>query len=280
RAILHGGDFWDSPLPSIAVASEFLNVWKRWTGDIYIVPGNHDLFGNNIQTLPRTMLGLMASLDVVKIIHEDTHFIFQEGDFKVAVTGIPYHNDIDKPGCENDYIVGQKLGDIHIHIVHGMLSLKKMGDIIRHTLIDDIKQTNADITLSGHEHIGFEKICINQKYFLNPGAIARLNNNIKEVGRMPNVVMIDIDKNNINMEIIPLKTAQPGDQVLDRSKLEEIKFKEEKFAEFKKLIRDAGHIEEYGAYEIINSIADKKNIDKKVRDEAINRIAHAKEVMG
>ena len=43
-----------------------------------------------------------------------------------------------------------------------------------YTLIDEILETEADVTLSGHYHAGFDTKCIDKKYFINPGSLVEL----------------------------------------------------------------------------------------------------------
>ncbi|MGE5674637.1 MAG: metallophosphoesterase, partial [Mycobacterium leprae] len=57
-AILHGGDLFDRPDVAPAVALEYLRVLAEAPCPVYAIPGNHDLFGFNPETISRTMLGL------------------------------------------------------------------------------------------------------------------------------------------------------------------------------------------------------------------------------
>src|SRR5690606_4401166 len=58
REVIHGGDLWDAPMPALAVAGRFLSAWREALGEIpmRVVPGNHDLLGQNPALLHRTML--------------------------------------------------------------------------------------------------------------------------------------------------------------------------------------------------------------------------------
>ena len=48
---IHGGDFFDSPDIGDSVAGAVGNLYKNIQEQIYVVTGNHDLIGNNINTI-------------------------------------------------------------------------------------------------------------------------------------------------------------------------------------------------------------------------------------
>ena len=236
NAIIHPGDFWtdaDKRL-SYKFVGQISQRWQSGGIPVIGIAGNHDLIGNNIKSFPDTTSGLLNSLGVFKIIENDEVLSFTDGKITVNITGTNYHNHMDKPECIDDYIVSEKTSDYHIHIVHGMLTSKSYGKLFRHTLIDQIKDTAADITLCGHDHIGFGVVNYNNKYFINPGAVVRLTAAEKEMKRSVQVVLISIDETGIKVESIPLTSARPGSEVLNRDHLEE---KEEKEA-FQEYIKD------------------------------------------
>ena len=54
----------------------------------------------------------------------------------------------------------------------------------------------------------------------------RINNSVNEFTRMPKIVIINIDANGINIQEKNIKCALPGNEVLDRFKVEAFAFKE------------------------------------------------------
>lgn len=306
KGFLQPGDFFDSPNPPLDFMAE---VMEQWTGcnlfDVisqmvagaitqeealqavknYIpiigVAGNHELFGGNLKTLPKTAIGIMNKLGLIRFATKDNpYFFYTEDGLKVAITGTHYHIDIDHPDHIDDYIVDEKLGDYHIHIVHGMLSDKNMGKHIRHTLVDQIRHTKADLTISGHDHIGFPLVELDGKYFINPGAPVRMSNDLKEISRIPQVLLIDITKaNGLRLKLIPLQSAQKGELVLSRRKIIERKRREERLEEFKKAVRDAGIKKSTDIIEIIRDMAEDKGIPADVRNDVLNRISEKKKEM-
>ena len=217
-AFLQPGDFWDK----FVMSEEFVqDVIKRWvpidlfklidlkqkkpidikkTLDGYIpivgVAGNHELHGGDLNSLNNTTTGLLNFLGIMRIVSkENPYFLETEDGLTVAITGTNYHSGMDLKENIDDYIVKKKLGDIHIHIVHGMLTPKAISDdIMRHTLIDDIIDTKADITLCGHDHLGFGIVEHDGKYFVNIGSVTRIQASKQEIVRKPKVLLIEINK--------------------------------------------------------------------------------------
>lgn len=300
KAFLQPGDFWDEPNPPLDYAAE---VIRRWTNidvfqllqsvingesvDVislqdYIplvgVAGNHELFGNNIKTLPKTMLGFMNQLGLMKFAtKENPYFLTTEDGLKVAITGSHYHLGIDHPESIDDYIVEEKLGDVHIHIVHGYLTDRGKGTMFRHTVVDAIRETKADLTLSGHDHIGFPIQEIDGKYFVNPGAVVRLSNDLKEMNRKVNVLLLGINQTGITVNTIPLQSAITGSAVLSRAKITAKKQKEARLEEFKRTIREAGIKKSTSMTEIIQNLADNRHLSASITKDVLDRVANKAE---
>lgn len=270
--VIHGGDLFDRPDISISVASRFTNILKKIKVPIYIVSGNHDIFGHNPQTLDRTMLGLLNSLDFLRVIDESKSVILSKDKIKVQITGVPYSYNIDE--TPDKYILNEIDEDANysIHIVHGMLLDRPFIKGIPYTLVDDIIDTKANITLTGHYHAGFKTIERDGKFFINPGSLVRVTNSIKEIERTPQVCLIELN-DNINISMIQLKSALPGDEVLDRSEIEKSTFKSERILEFKQSIDSALNFEKMDINDLLIEVAFSENVDTNVKEEALKRIA-------
>ena len=270
--VIHGGDLFDRPDISISVVSKFTNIIKKIKKPIYIVSGNHDIFGHNPSTIDRTMLGLLRSLDFLNIIDKDSEIVLEKDGLRVQLTGLPYSYNIDTN--KDGYIVkhiGENI-DYSIHIVHGMLLDKPFVKGIPYTLVDDIIETKADITLSGHYHAGFKTIEKEGKYFINPGSLVRITNSLKEIERIPKLVLIDLtDK--INIEMLNLTSAKPGEEVLDRTEIEKSTFRGERIIEFKQTIDSAINFEKMDINDLLLEVTLAENLSDRVKEEAIKRIA-------
>lgn len=269
--VLHGGDLFDRPDVSISVVSRFAKILSQIEVPFYIVSGNHDVYGHNPNTINRTMLGLLDALGIISTLNGEK-IILKKEDLKVQLTGQPYIYDIDSN--KDYYLLKEKNPnvDYNIHMIHGMLMERPFIKGIPYTLVDDIKDTAADITLSGHYHSGFKTIETNGKYFINPGSMVRITNSIKEIDRKPKVILIDLE-DTINIKSIVLKSALAGEEVLDRKEIENSIFKNERMHEFKQTINSAMNYEKLDINEVLLQVSNAEGIEDKVIEEALRRIA-------
>ncbi|WP_350345032.1 metallophosphoesterase [Proteinivorax tanatarense] len=273
--LLHGGDFFDRPDISLAVLGEIVGILKGCNCPIKGIAGNHDIYGHNPKTLPRTMLGLLDKLGIIKLIDENG-VLYAANGVKLQLTGKNYVHDYEQ---KESYIAKKKLEtDFSIHLVHGMLLPKKNIPIDKMTLIETIGSTEADITLSGHYHQGFGSVEFGGKLFINPGALLRVDNSYSELNRKPQILQVTLTKNKEpKVEFIPLKTAKRGDLVLDRTKLEEKVIQQNKLDNFLTNITDITSNQYITAEEIVTSIANNENISVDVKEKALSIISNMQE---
>ena len=270
--VIHGGDLFDRPDISISVVSKFTNIIKKINKPIYIVSGNHDIFGHNPSTIDRTMLGLLKSLDFLNILDKDKITLLEKDGIRVQLTGLPYTYNIDND--KKGYILKDLMPNVDyaIHVVHGMLLDRPFVKGIPYTLVDDIMDTKADITLSGHYHAGFKTIERDGKYFVNPGSLVRITNSLKEIERIPKMLIIDLS-DKISIEMMELKSAKPGNEVLDRSEIERSSFRGERIIEFKQTIDSAINFDKMDINDLLLEVTLAENLPDRVKEEAIKRIA-------
>lgn len=276
--VLHGGDFFDVPAPSLSVCAEFLSIYQQIPVPIYIVAGNHDLFGHNVETLPRTMLGFAARLGIVRLLGREPIYLEKNG-LRVQLTGQGYHFAIDQRDPKEDYVVQKKDCDYAIHLVHGMLLERASFPGTAYTLVEQIWDTEADFTLTGHFHLGFPDAEKDGKFFLNPGALARLSNHPAEMRRPVQVLVIDLTGPQPSLEKIRLKSAPPGGDVLDRSHQEEAIFREQRMASYLAEVKAAGSYQRADVRLLLEEIARTEKLEQRVKEEALRRISLAEEVL-
>lgn len=274
--VLHGGDLFDRPDISVSIVGNFASILNEFKVPIYIVCGNHDIYGHNPNTVNRTMLGLLDALSVVKIVQRDEPVYLCKNGIKVQLTGQSYTYDIDNGNNSDKYIITDIPKDVNyaIHMVHGMLLNKPFIKGIPYTLIDDIKDTKAHVTLSGHYHSGFGVVEFNGKYFINPGSLIRITNSLSEIERTPKVAIINLD-DSIKVELVGLKTAEKGEKILDRDEIENHIFKSERLFEFKQSIDAAINFDKLEINEILIEVSNAEGVSEEVKKEALRRIAHS-----
>lgn len=275
--ILHGGDWFDRPDISPSIVREFAIIVKGFGKEIYTVAGNHDIYGHNPNTIGRTMLGIFEGTGIVNLIKDDESVILKKDGISVQLTGKSYNYDIDGVNYESSYIVKKSDSvDYAINIVHGMLLKKPFYEGIQYTLLEDIKATEADITFAGHYHSGFGIIQMDGKYFVNPGSIVRVSNSLAEIERKPKVIYVEL-KEQIEIREIELKSALPGDEILDRDELERAKDRNLKLHQFYQGISKSMEYKKIDIASIIENIASDQDLSKEVKEEALRRIAIAQE---
>lgn len=289
EAILCGGDLWDIPLPAIQTASNYIEILLTAGCPIYAIEGNHDLFGQNPETLSRTMLGLMFSTGLVKRLApgEPVFFDHPSKNVRVQLTGQGYHFEIDKRDPRLDYCVKKARKDLvnyAIHLVHGMLLDKPIFGDVPTTLVEHVAPyTEADLTLCGHAHMGFtgqhwiDPRTDQDRYFMNIGGLTRVSNRISEMQRIPQVLLIDFSSGQMELIRIPLKCAKPGQKVLDRSKLEAAAAREEKLSSFAATVQEAGEFRGVNLGQVVDEVTQLNNLSGEVRAEGLRRIALAEE---
>lgn len=278
--IIHGGDVFDRPDISPSIVRHFVLLINKYKLPIYAVAGNHDIYGQNPLTLTRTMLGLLDSTNLIHIMSPDEIKFFREDSFTIQLTGRGYFYGIDGNSKKENYIIKkEKEADYAIHVVHGMLLEKPFFENMNYTLIDEILDTEADITLSGHYHSGFATKIFNDKYFINPGSLVRINNSLNELTRKPKVVIIDISSTGILVNEVELKSALPGSEVLDRTKVEASAFKEKKLSQFIQSVYSTGEFQTTNIYNIIEEISKQQKLEDKVIKETLRRIGDAQQLL-
>lgn len=278
--ILHGGDLFDRPSLSPAVVREFARIFRQFQVPMYIIAGNHDIYGHNPMTVDRTMLGLLDAFGTLILLQEGKRVRLEKDGVVVQLSGQPFHYDLDKRDVKQDYMVENEIGaHFCIHMVHGMLVDRALPDGVAHTMIHQVWNDSVDVLLTGHYHAGFPVQERNGKYIINPGAIARINNHVSEIKRMPQVVILDIS-NKIEIQLIPLQCAEKGENVLDRTAIEKEAYRQEKLTSFVQQIRSAGEFRAIDVLEIIDEISRLEGVPDEVRFEAQRRIAIEQEAEG
>lgn len=237
--------------------------------------GNHELIGDSLNSYKKTSLRFLEQIGFMQLATKEKPIIFEmENGKTVAITATHYHHGIDKKENLSDYIIEEKLGDYHIHIVHGYLTNKDMGNLFRHTLVDEIvPHTKADLTITGHDHIGFPLTEVDGKYFVNPGAIPRMKSDLKEMKRKPKVLLIEIDdEKGLKVKTIYLKSAKKAEEVLDRTKIMQKKEQQGKMEEIKSIVNKANIGKATNITEVIQVISENEKFSNVIKDEVIERV--------
>lgn len=307
NAILEGGDFLDRPKVSNSFLSFLMEEWglnQLIMKDLFLkiklgmnsfsdlqtqlnqtipiigVIGNHELIGGALDSYEKTSLAVLEESGFIHIVSKENPYIFSDNEIKVAITGQSYFFDIDSED-KSGYIIKDKLGDYHIHLVHGMLMNKSYGKMFKHTLIEDIAfETEADLTINGHDHTGYPLTTINNKMFINSGSIMRISATKKEIERKPKVLLITVSKEEgIQVQEIYLSFAEEGKQVLSRSHISDKFSKLNTEIKIEEIVENAKVNKGRNLNKIIENIGKVESIDKSIIDDCTDRIQKMQTLM-
>lgn len=219
--IVHTGDLFHSSRVSNKFMGQVAEIIKTYNVPMYVVPGNHDIDGYNIDTIDQTSLGLLAKTGVITLLTRDNPLRIDVGEgaerFSIGVSGQEYYSEIDT-GNYDDFQMQQPECDINILGAHSYVADTPQHPNIRCTYPKDII-TDADIVLCGHYHRSFEVECGDTNYY-NPGSMLRIEMTDYNKKNMPQYGILDIELDATDGIVYDYKfhkfrVAQPGANVFD-----------------------------------------------------------------
>lgn len=277
RAIIIPGDVFDGPSPGWGTAAELGMILQAAPYPVLVIPGNHDVWAGNPGSKYRTPFGMLSRLDVMWDLTERP---YGGDEFLITGHGFTVETDTDlgkgqfSPDCQ------AMEGPLSIHVVHSMLMDHSPGFEMRHTLISQV-ETTAQVIISGHEHIGFGiKRRDDGVLFINPGALCRLSAHHAEIERTVQVALLTVEGSKFEAELIPLKSAAPGHEVLSRAHLEAEAERNDRLEKFLGLLASEGESKFLEVREIVEDIAAREQLPDEVKMEALKRIGEARERLG
>jgi len=231
-AVLDGGDFFHvkaSTRNSHGLVAKTADIHAGYPCPTWIVPGNHDIAYNNLDTLDRQQpLRVLFASGVFHRLGEATFGPSSNGSRydkladdgsgpTVRVVGVPY----SMTRTVDDLRAIKKGDEDHlIAIVHNLASEDPppgvdefFGEpVFRYE--DLASDDGPDVWCFGHWHKDQGSCFIKNTYFINPGAVSRgalVKENLK---RIPQVALIEFIDGEIMVGMIPLKVA-PATEVFD-----------------------------------------------------------------
>lgn len=292
-AIIVPGDITDSPSTALGTLAELGMILQAAPCPVLAIPGNHCLWGGNLGSKYRTPYGLLARLGLVWDLTDEQfeahHVKNTEADpFNLFVTGHGFTVETDTELGKRQFMpTGSRetapcKDPLFIHVVHSMLMDHSPGFEMRHTLMSQV-ETTANVIVCGHLHTGFGSSYIKRRddgvLFINPGALCRLSAHASEIERKVQVALLTVEGGQCEAELIVLKSAQPGHEILSREHLEAEADRGERLEKFLSLLASEGESKFMETREIIEDIAARDNIPGGVKAEALRRIGEAREAL-
>ncbi|GKU79334.1 metallophosphoesterase [Paenibacillus sp. L3-i20] len=276
NAFLQPGDTFDLPDVANSVLNDAADVFAEAPAPVYTTAGNHDIPGYNVAAFGTTSLRLLERIvPQLRVINDPSHPVII-GD--VAISFTPYSGNIDRDGYgySPEYEL-PPMGDFYrLHIAHGML-IDHTPPFDRFTLVQEVK-TTAHMVFTGHDHTGYGIYRRSDGVtFCNPGSLTRLAASQTEISRTIQVALITIEGGQGRIELIPLQSAKPGEDVLDRSRIEKDQQRQYAMENFAALIQTAsGEKVRLDINQIIEAVAEKEGLAPEVVRLALEKIETAR----
>lgn len=273
------GDIVDTPGIALPTLVDLCLILAESPCPVYAVPGNHDLWGGNPETVDRTPYGALAKFRLIRDLHIHT---YEVGG--VFLTGHGYDSVTDRDLSQ--YAPRERKSPA-VHVAHGMLLLHEpRHPLIRYSLARDVAAlANApDVLIVGHEHSGFGMVRIGRTTFVNPGALCRLSATAEEMNRQVKVCLIDVspgvysgDTVAVETKLIPLQSARPAAEVFSRDHLQPLSQVRIRTGDFVALLKAGDRIRVLDTREIVEFVAKQQGASREVVEEALKRLAEASE---
>ncbi len=279
-AILQTGDLTDTAGLQLSTIGDLMEVLRESPCPVLAVPGNHDTWGANPDTLPRTPFGLLARGGWIQDVSQHSFHLISADGVPVVVTGHAYDAETDlEPG---QYAAPAAEAEaFRVHMTHGMLLRREPGFPVRHTTLAQIAglQGLPDVLINGHEHLSHWVQRVGQTLILKPGALARLTAHVEEIHRPVQVMLLTVTGTFPVAQVfnITLQSARPGTEVLSRDHLAEVAERTDHLAEFLTLLEGQGEMKFLNTLDMADRLAGEMELPPPVLTEARTRLTRARE---
>lgn len=224
-AVLDGGDFFHvkaASRTSHGLVSDILRIHRdHYKGCIsYCVEGNHDIVGNNLETVETQPLGVLYNTPSFKLLREE---VFQNDGLQVRVVGFPYS---PSRNLREIQAVRKQPGDDYlVAVVHALAGEDPPAHVeefygepvFRYSSL--IYEGGPDVFCFGHWHKDQGVVCLEGRYFVNQGAVSRGSLTKDNLTRTPQVALLEFSSGGVTVQTIPLKVSSP-EEVYDLERKE------------------------------------------------------------
>jgi DNA repair protein SbcD/Mre11 len=275
-----GGDLFDNKKPIAtrhSTVTELTGIYRQIGIPHYIVPGNHDLTGDNMETLSEQPLGVLLSSGV--LIQMGSQVIKKQG----LSVKLESHDFDENPNLSDFVVQGEE--DASVLGIH-IYASPKGGTLYGNTKVysyQELSETGHDLYLLGHYHadngvvtkdFGHGKL----QTFVNVGSLTRGDYGDENLARTPKVCLITISKegDSVTVETETFEiSVRPNAETFDLVKKEKVLEQKEKASQFVTQLQESSEV-------IDTSDAITENLkvlapDQAVLDEVMGLIAQADE---
>ena len=266
--ILDAGDLLHSPIISLTICDDIIDLIDNNKIHYYTVFGNHPMLNAHIENSKATTLAHMFRRSEYLKYLEHLKVDNKNDKHKINIKGMEYSHGIEDIIKNGGIHHNKKFDTVTIAVVHAMITEKKMMDKILHIPYKDLK-TNYDYVIVGHNHheIGIQKV--GDTTIIGLGALARLTMDKKDYTRKPKVAVLDTETGEV--EVIKLKTAKPYKEVFNLELMEKKKKADANLEVFAQTLEDT-KLQSIDTIGLIMEIAKKKEIDKNIINAIITKM--------
>lgn len=213
NGVLDGGDFFHVKTPirnSHGLIYATGRLHQKYPCPVYSIEGNHDLMGNNLETIENQPLGVLYVTGVFQHLREQ---VFESEGLRVRVVGVPYSPSRDL--SEIQALRKQPGDDYLVAIVHALAAEDPPAHVeeffgepvFRYSSL--IFEGGPDVFCFGHWHKDQGIVELEGRHFVNQGALSRGALTKENTERTPKVSLIEFTKEGIKTTAIPLDVAPP-----------------------------------------------------------------------
>jgi len=207
---------WRGLVVAYKMMVELLRLYKEAPCSVYSIAGNHDLSSDGVASVDRMPFGVLAEAGAFHWLREAVRLEF--GGEKIALIPRSWEPYIDKlPGAFK--LTKHELALLEENVYGIMVahaSILSPGDTRPYPYHDAEKLPTEmlDALLVGHIHedLGIHRLA-SGCWFANVGSLARVERNKHSLLRTPSVLLVTLEKGEINFEQIPLQSVRPAAEV-------------------------------------------------------------------
>lgn len=187
------GDLFDKARTEDVVKNRMLAIFNKYKIPVFIVPGNHDIEKDNLETLPRTSLGNLAYHKAITIM--DPNKVYEVEGIKFG--SLKY--DIAEAKA-------QRFENVDIVLGHHFYDWWKDPEHKNCLSAEDIANYNVPYIFLGHDHEPHQIVQIGNTLVYRTGSVMRQKLESYTEKHMPNFCKFTVEDgimSDITVEIIP-----------------------------------------------------------------------------
>lgn len=204
------GDLFHIPKPSRtshALVRRWLGIIDTWTerGPWLIVAGNHDLAAGRLDSIESQPIGVLAQHAGVALLSYGASEVYSIAGVRVIGIGWDYKMDAEFMKHRMEF------EGLDIVLAHAPIA-QKSNPFYPTVRPEDIAGM-ARVICYGHMHAPEPPYEVGGTMFSNPGALARGALSTEDLGRQPQVAIVEVTPKSVSVEYVQLDSARLSSEV-------------------------------------------------------------------